>query len=147
VVTDGSLFRGGWFDSRSIMWKDIEEGNVPNDPVKENTPGRAFMCLLNLIRVKKDHSGPVFAWYVPHSNIRRGSGPDDKNVEEIMKDCDGEDGCCPESYTSLFYEPWYSSRFENIFGVTAFWREQYDPLRKGVQISAKLFMTRPCPRK
>jgi hypothetical protein len=28
VVIDHSFFRGGWFDARSIIWKDIESGNA-----------------------------------------------------------------------------------------------------------------------
>jgi uncharacterized protein (DUF608 family) len=145
VVTDGSLFRGGWFDSRSIMWKDIEEGNVPNDPVRENTPGASIYVPFALEPGEARTIPVLFSWHVPHSNIRKGSGPDDKNVEEIMKECDGEDGCCPESYTSLFYEPWYSSRFDNIVAVTAYWREQYDPLRRRTQTFSQSFYDQTLP--
>lgn len=145
VVVDGSLFRGGWFDSRSIMWKDIEEGNIPNDQVKENTPGASLYVPFTLGSGEEKIIPLLFAWYVPHSSIRRGAGPEDKNVTDFLKDCDGEEDCCPESYTSLFYEPWYSARFDNISAVSAFWKENYALLKKRTSTFSDAFYKQTLP--
>jgi len=145
VIVDGSLFRGGWFDARSIMWKDIQEGNIPNDAVKENTPGASLYVPFELEPDSEKTIPVLFAWYVPHSNIRRGSGPDDKNVDEFFKECDGGEDCCPDSYTSLFYEPWYSARFEDITQVTSYWRENYDLLKKRTETFTEAFYNQTMP--
>ena len=145
VVVDGSLFRGGWFDSRSIMWKDIEEGNIPGDEVKENTPGASLYVPFELGPGDEKIIPVLFAWYVPHSNIRRGSGPDDKNVEEFFKECDGGENCCPESYTSLFFEPWYADRFEDISQVSSYWKDQYDDLKQQSEAFTEAFYSQTLP--
>jgi len=145
VVVDGSLFRGGWFDSRSIMWQDIESGNIPDDPVKENTPGASLYVPFELAPGAEKTIPLLFAWYVPHSNIRRGAGPDDRNVAEFQKECDGQDGCCPESYTSLFYEPWYSEEFRDLTEVASYWKKNYDSLRERTHTFTEAFYQQTLP--
>jgi uncharacterized protein (DUF608 family) len=145
AVVDGSLFRGGWFDSRSIMWQDIEAGNIPNDRVKENTPGASLYIPFELESGDEKTIPLLFAWYVPHSNIRRGAGPEDKNVADYLKECDGQEDCCSESYTSLFYEPWYSARFKDLSQVTDYWKENYDPLKQRSKTFSDAFYNQTLP--
>ncbi len=138
VVVDHSLFRGGWFDSRTIMWQDIAQGNMPGDPVLENTPGASLYVPVNLEAGEEKVVPLLFAWYVPHTDIRR--GPNDVDMEEKQKACEGGEDCCPPSYTSLFYEPWYSTKFSDIKRVAKYWKDNYEELKeKSTRFSEALY--------
>lgn len=145
VVVDHSLFRGGWFDSRSIIWKDIESGNMPADDLKENSPGASLYIPIN-VRPGETVSIPLlFSWYVPHSNIRRGPGDVDlaKKKEECMSE---SSDCCSSDYNELFYEPWYSGQFDNLHEVAAYWVENYNSLRSRSAAFSEAFYSQSLPR-
>lgn len=129
TVVDHSLFRGGWFDSRSIIWKDIEAGNMPSDGIKENSPGASLYVPISLNAGETKSIKLMYCWYVPHSNIRR--GPGDVDLTKKLAECISKsgDGCCSDEYNALFYEPWYSSKFKDILEVAAYWTETYSQLK------------------
>lgn len=144
VVVDHSLFRGGWFDSRSIIWKDIESGNMPNDGIKQNSPGASLYIPINLKPGESKLVPLLFAWYVPHSNIRR--GPNDEDLEKKLKECltDGS-GCCSDEYNSLFYEPWYSGKFQDVHEVAKYWKANYEILKSRTSGFAEAFYAQSLP--
>lgn len=143
VVVDYKLFRGGWFDTRSIMWKDVAAANMPGDDVAEGTPGASLYIPLKL-KAGEERTIPIlFAWFVPHSNIRR--GPNDAKVESSIKECEGGDDCCSAEYTSLFYEPWYSSKFHDVHAVADYWRGNYDSLRRKSELFSSAFYSQSLP--
>ena len=145
VVTDHSLFRGGWFDAPSILWKDIVECNLPGDEIRENSQGASLYVPVS-IGAGETVTVPVFyAWYVPHSNLRRGSGPDDVALERLMAACGKGDDCCPPEYTEQFFEPWYSSRFEDIHAVADYWKSNYRSLREKSETFSKAFYGQTLP--
>ena len=39
AVTDYCWFRGGWFDGRTLLWKNIENGNMPANPSSAGATG------------------------------------------------------------------------------------------------------------
>ena len=144
VVVDHSLFRGGWFDSRSIIWKDIESGNMPNDGIKENSPGASLYVPITLSPGESKVIPLLFSWHVPHSDIRR--GPNDEDLEKKLKQCmtDGSD-CCSDEYNSLFYEPWYSGKFKDVHEVANYWSENYDALKTKTADFTEAFYAQSLP--
>jgi len=129
VVVDHSLFRGGWFDARSIIWKDIENGNMPNDDLKENSTGASLYVPIKLQPGETKIIPLLFSWHVPYSNIRR--GPNDKEFEKKSEECrEGSSECCSPEYSALFYEPWYAGKFKDVHEVADFWVNNYQLLRE-----------------
>ena len=144
VVVDHSLFRGGWFDARSIMWKDIEEGNLPHDDLKENSPGASLYVPISLQPGEKKTIPLMFAWFVPHSNIRR--GPNDVDPEETLQDCLSDtDDCCSDAYNSLFYEPWYSGKYKDVHEVATYWATNYQNLKDKTSSFTEAFFAQTLP--
>ncbi len=144
VVVDHSLFRGGWFDARSIIWKDIEEGNLPSDGIKENSPGASLYIPIQLNAGEKKTIPLMFSWYVPHSNIRR--GPQDEDLEEKLTECSSETSdCCSAEYNSLFYEPWYSGKYKDVHEVASYWVDNYQSLKEKTTSFTEAFYSQTLP--
>ncbi|MCK5368851.1 MAG: hypothetical protein KAQ62_09875, partial [Cyclobacteriaceae bacterium] len=128
VVVDHSLFRGGWFDARSIIWKDIKNGNMPDDGLKENSTGASLYVPISLQPGETKVIPLLFSWYVPYSSIRR--GPNDKDFSRASEECkEGDSECCSPEYSTLFYEPWYAGKFKDVHEVAAFWAKNYKSLK------------------
>jgi uncharacterized protein (DUF608 family) len=129
VIIDHSLFRGGWFDARSIIWKDIANGNMPNDGVKERSTGASLYIPVKLGPGDTKVVPLMFAWHVPYSNIRR--GPNDEKFTRISEECkSGLSDCCSPEYRSMFNEPWYAGKFKDIHEVADYWVRNYSSLKK-----------------
>lgn len=144
VIVDHSLFRGGWFDARSILWKDIEEGNLPNDDLKENSPGASLYVPIKLNAGETLTIPLMFAWYVPHSNIRK--GPNDENLSEKLAECLTETSdCCSPEYNELFYEPWYSGKFKDVHEVASYWEDNYSSLKEKSSSFSNAFYAQSLP--
>ncbi len=144
VVVDHSLFRGGWFDARSIIWKDIEEGNLPNDGIKENSPGASLYIPIKLKAGETLTIPLMFSWYVPHSNIRR--GPNDEDLSEKLAECLSDtSGCCSAEYNALFYEPWYSGKFKDVHEVASYWVNNYNSLKEKTSSFSEAFYAQTLP--
>jgi uncharacterized protein (DUF608 family) len=144
VVVDYSLFRGGWFDARSIVWKDIANSNMPSDGVKENSTGASLYVPIKLQPGESKVVPLMFAWYVPHSNIRR--GPGDKQFDEVSKECEtGSSECCSPEYSAMFYEPWYSGKFADVHEVANFWVSNYQSLIKRSSQFSEAFYSQSLP--
>ena len=144
VVVDHCLFRGGWFDARSIIWKDIEAGNLPKDGLKENSPGASLYIPINLKPGETKTIPVMFSWYVPHSNIRR--GPNDEDLSKKLAECLSETSeCCSPEYNALFYEPWYSGKFKDIHEVASYWVHNYDELKQKTSSFSNAFFSQTLP--
>jgi len=81
AVIDHCWFRGGWWDSNTITWKNVSEGNlVNNPPVDRNAPGASIFFPFHLKPGEEKTVRLQFCWYVPNSNLtygqdNRASGP------------------------------------------------------------------------
>ena len=65
VVVDHCWFRGGWFDGRTVLWKNIENMTPRSTPV---TSGATGASLFVPIRIKPGETKTVrvyMVWYVP----------------------------------------------------------------------------------
>ena len=123
TVVDHCWFRGGWWDSLTMAWKNIAEGNLRSTPpVNGPAPGASLFVPFTL-RPGQEHTVRLMAaWYVPRTNMRIGQDPDGAPPP---RDCG--DRCCQNR---RYHKPWYSSRFESVEDVVSYWRTHYDDLRK-----------------
>jgi uncharacterized protein (DUF608 family) len=108
-------FRGGWWDPLTMAWHDVAQAAAyDRPPVTEGdpSPGATIFVPLTLAAGESRTIAVRLAWYVPHTNIRRGADP------------------TPTPPHVLAYQPWYAGRFTGIEDLAAFWRDRYDALRQ-----------------
>lgn len=123
TVVDHCWFRGGWWDSLTMAWKNIEEQNLRNTPpVKGPAPGASLFVPFTLGPGQERTVRLMVAWYVPRTNMRIGQDPDGAPPPQ---DCG--DQCCQNR---RYHKPWYSSRFQSVEDVVSYWRAHYDALRE-----------------
>jgi len=111
-------FRGGWFDTLTMVWKDVVDGVCEErPPITEGrqSPGGSIYVPIHLEPGEAKEVKLLFAWHVPNTDLRT-----------------GDDGCCcsSEGQRKETHKPWYAGQFENIDKITAYWRANYDDLRK-----------------
>ena len=120
AVVDHGWFRGAHYDAFTLVWKNIHEGVLLNNPaVKGPSPGASLFVPFSVAPGGQKTIQLMVAWYVPRTNIQIGLDPKDTPA------CEGED-CC----SSPYYVPWYACHFKSLREVTDYWRENYDRLRK-----------------
>ena len=138
-------FRGGWFDSLTLIWKSIVEAQLPQaDAYTEGDPssGGSLYVPLSLPPVAQVTLRLLLAWYVPHSNLRAGKGKDDQPANTGTCACGG---ACPPAVQPPAYQPWYAGRFTDIDETGTFWRQQYSRLRQSSQTFTNCFYNSTLP--
>jgi len=113
VRVNHAWFRGGWFDSMTMVWKDVQAGKYyDNPPVTdgETAPGGSLFVPFTLAPKASKTIVLQLAWYVGQSKLHFGNG--------LEGDSPGD------------YQPWYAKRFSDLAAVTSYWREQYGTLRE-----------------
>ena len=146
TVTDLAWFRGGWFDSRTMIWKDLSEFTYEDDTTTVGSPGASLYVPFDLEPGEEETLRLQMAWYVPHSDLRIGPEPTDeekKNAEEVA--CDPETGCCPPSDAALYYEPWYTGHYKDIKELVRYWNNRYSDLRSESQLFSDAFYNSSLP--
>jgi uncharacterized protein (DUF608 family) len=114
AVVDHCWFKGGWWDSVTMAWKNIQEGRlVDNPPMQGLAPGASLFVPFTLKPGEEKTIRLMIAWYVPVSDLARGKVP---------QGATGAEG-------SPTYTPWYAGRFKSIQDVAAYWRAHYLELR------------------
>ncbi|NLA58509.1 MAG: hypothetical protein GX855_06380, partial [Firmicutes bacterium] len=111
-------FRGGWFDTLTMVWKVVVDGVCEErPPITEGrqSPGGSIYVPIHLEPGEAKEVKLLFAWHVPNTDLRT-----------------GDDGCCcsSEGQRKETHKPWDAGQFENIDKITAYWRANYDDLRK-----------------
>ncbi len=125
VKVNTALFRGGWFDTLTMLWNDIEAGRAVDNAYDGGAmvkvehipggivPGGSIALEFSL----KPGEGKTIrlntCWYVPDSSLRIGHDFEDK------KDC--ETTCCGGKVDLSLerYKPWYTTKFASISEVRA----------------------------
>jgi len=132
AVTDYCWFRGGWFDGRTLLWKNIENGNMPANPSSAGATGASIYIPVKLNPGESKTIRIFMAWYVPHSDLRLGSGPDDETVNKLLEKakCNPGSSCCSSEITSAYYEPWYSGKYGDVKEVARYWLDNYTSLKE-----------------
>ncbi len=137
VAVNPRWFRGGWFDSLTMVWKSIAEGSVINaDPYPDGkaSPGGSLYVPIELNPGESKTIRVRLAWYVPISHVREGDGRDDP----------------PKTDTPLIpplptHRPWYAGRFESVGAVDAYFLKNYDQLRQASKTFADCFYDSTLP--
>ena len=111
TIVDCAWFRGGWFDTRTILWGHIDAGDVvDNPPLTEGapSPGGSVYVPFSLPPGESKRVTILLAWYVPNTNLRQGRDPQD------------ECGTCEGSGQPDTYVPWYAGQFASVEAITEY---------------------------
>ena len=109
-------FRGGWWDSLTMAWKDAAEAACYERAALtrgEPSPGATLFVPVQLEPGASKTVVVRLAWYVGRTNLRIGRDPARSPAEPAGS-----------------FRPWYSARFTDINSVTFYWRDHYDRLRQ-----------------
>ncbi len=145
AVVDHCWFRGGWFDSRTILWNNIEKGNMPSNPVSAGAKGASVYVPFTLKPNESKTIKVYMAWYVPHSDVRQ-AVIRAATAAACKKTCACKPGssCC-EEIASKYYEPWYSGKFKDVKEVAKYWRTQYADLKGKTELFTNAFYDSDLP--
>ena len=141
ATVDYRWFRGGWYDARTMLWKDIEKCEAISDTASSGSVNASLYVALSLQPGESKTIHLLMSWYVPHSDQRFGGIP----PVQGEPGCDPELACCSPEYTSQFYEPWYSQRFADIDEVSHYWRSEYYDLLGKAQLFSQTFFASDLP--
>ena len=73
AVTDHCWFRGGWFDAQTILWENIRNAKiVDNPPVEGVSPGASVYLPIKMKPGEEKTVKVNFCWYLPQSDLSIG---------------------------------------------------------------------------
>ncbi|MEN8202333.1 MAG: GH116 family glycosyl hydrolase [Bacteroidota bacterium] len=145
AVTDLCWFRGGWFDSRTMIWKNLSEFTYEEDTTTVGSNGASLYIPVEIEAGEEETIRLQMAWHVPHSDLRIGPEPTAEEQEKSGEiECDPASGCCPPD-GGLYYEPWYSGRFKDISDMVKYWTSEYNNLRSESQLFSNAFYNSTLP--
>ncbi|MBP3962435.1 GH116 family glycosyl hydrolase [Paenibacillus lignilyticus] len=113
---DCAWFRGGWFDSLTMVWNAIKEGRSAEKPeVTEGkpSPGGSLFVPLTLAPHDREVIRIMLSWHVPETKLIEGV--------EAAKHPD---------WAGEYHKPWYAGKFATISEVSEYWFRHYDSLRE-----------------
>ncbi len=125
ACVDCAMFRGGWFDPLTILWRDIVAGRCEDRPPYAEgaaSPGASVQVPFALAPGEQRTIVVRLSWYVPVS--------------------DKKDGGVGDGGT---YVPWYAGAFDSIDAVDGHWRASYARLRANAQCFADCFYDSTLP--
>lgn len=106
LAVNPAWFRGGWFDSLTMVWKSVRDGAVVDQAEAAGAPSRGGSLFLPFLLGPGETRRVVlkWAWHVPRADQR--------------VDSDG------------YHRPWYASAFSGIDAVKSYWGNNYENLRE-----------------
>ncbi|MEN6357189.1 MAG: GH116 family glycosyl hydrolase [Armatimonadota bacterium] len=131
-------FRGGWFDSLTMAWDEIECGEInARPPIADGDPSPGASIYVPFILKPGEDKiiRLMLSWYVPRTDL---------HFEWEEKKCSCGCDCGGESAKGddYYHQPWYAGAFDGIESVAAYWRNNYDGLRcKSAHFSDTFFDT------
>ena len=132
VKVNVAFFRGGWYDSRTMLVKDMLACFHEDKEYADGTDNSRGGSISVAFRLKPKQSRRVkicFAWYVPHSSLRCGLPPVQESVD-IDKD---------------YYTPYYCSQFSKVEDVCDYIYKNYTELKKKSLAFAKALQATTLP--
>ena len=151
TVVDHCWFRGGWWDPVTMAWNTVKNGEAKAvAPVDKDAPGASLFVPFTIAPGKEKTIRVMMAWYTPDSEQTYGK------MGERKENCDPASGCCnspadigldkyDKDFDGKFYKPWYSSRFSSVEEVAAYWKQQYDILKKNSTLFKNAFYASSLP--
>jgi uncharacterized protein (DUF608 family) len=144
TIVDLCWFRGGWFDPKTVLWKDISEFTYSNDTTTLNSPGASLFVPFHLKPGEEKTFTLMMAWYTPHSLLREGLEPvSEKQMKAVIHQCTSVGNC--EQLGNLFYEPYYAGKFKNVHELIEYWKVNYDNLKEKTQLFTNSFYNSTLP--
>jgi uncharacterized protein (DUF608 family) len=138
TIVDYCWFRGGWWDPLSMAWKKIEALDIsPVSPGEKDAPGASLYVPITLGPGEEKTIRVLLAWYSPGSSLRTGV--------PITKSADSAGQNVPDSLYSQTYRPWYSSKFKKVEEVIAYWKANYQKLRRDTKLFTDAFYKSSLP--
>jgi len=122
-------FRGGWFDSVSVLWRELTTGTFqPNDASPdEDTPGRngGSILLSGSLKPGQQITYPiVITWYFPNCYYVAGQPPQQSGTGN---------GEPPDENASPKWRPFYTSQWNDAREVAEHVHANYVSLRDNTQ--------------
>ncbi len=145
VGVNTALFRGGWFDTLTMLWNDIEKGTVVQQEridqsahysVGGNLPGGSMAVEFSLEPGETKTIQVNCCWYVPDSSLRIGHEFEDGNTCS----CSGERNLALERY-----QPWYTTKFSKVDDVKDYMRKNRDRLYQATKLFTDTFYSSTLP--
>jgi uncharacterized protein (DUF608 family) len=143
AVVNYCWFRGGWFDSQSVLWKDLQHQKITTNAPVSNAPGATLFVPFILKPGEKKTVILLLAWYVPNSTLR--VGEDTEPSDKDLKPCCAGNTCKKAAACSPYYRPWYAGRFRDIEDVLTYWRKNYCGLKKTTEKFTEAFYSSTLP--
>jgi uncharacterized protein (DUF608 family) len=136
AVVDHCWFKGGWWDSVTLAWRNIQQAKLlANPPMEGPSPGASLSVPFALKPGRERTIRLMLAWHVPQTDLRYGNDPPN------APPCKPGSSCA----ASPTYRPWYAERFKNINEVAEYWRTNYDGLRKKTALFKETFYDTTLP--
>ncbi len=141
---DCRWFRGGWFDTQSVLWKKISSGEQCESESYDDGHGAGIgASLLVPFELAPGEEATVrvmLTWYCPETDLRI-ARPEDKKGCECEIEKDGEAQLCEKER----HRPWYSGKFKNILQLSDHVANEYCELRKKSQAFSSCFYDSTLP--
>lgn len=127
-VVKGRWFRGGWFDSLSVLWRELENGTFSaNDGstngINRGRNGGSILLMINLAPQERITIPILITWYFPNVDYSYGL------CEDNINDC----SACNCSGTQAVWQPYYAGQWQDARDVAAYVHEHYASLKQRTQ--------------
>ena len=124
---NAKFFRGGWFDTLTMLWNDISKGEYGTGAHEGNdSPGGYIAIPFSLAGGESKTIRINTCWYVGETNLR--AGPDLAEQEKKEK-----------------YSPWYSGQFEDVLAVAEYYSDNFELLKTETNKFTKCFYDTTLP--
>ncbi|MFC2089871.1 GH116 family glycosyl hydrolase [Bacteroidota bacterium] len=146
VLVDHCWFRGGWYDAKTVLWKNMQQLSPASNPVTEGATGASINVPFTLGPGESKTIKVYISWHVPHSDLRTGwmnSAEEQRKLTDYTESVSGP-SCCVTG-DSPYYEPWYYSRFFDVKEVADYWLENYKELKAKSALFSTAFFESELP--
>jgi uncharacterized protein (DUF608 family) len=138
TTVDYCWFQGGWWDALTMAWKKIEKGDSRGvAAVEKDAPGASLYVPFTLGPQESRTIHIYFSLYVPYSNLKYGV--------QSTKPSDTLSADRSANQPSVYYMPWYASRFSGVRDVVRYWKENYTTLKHNTELFTKAFYRSTLP--
>ena len=148
AVLKAGWFRGGWFDSRSMLWREIEAGRFQpssrskpvSGPPRRHTPGGTLAIALRLKPGERRSASVILAWHSPRCEIRFG-WPDQPEPPEWESGT--SQPAAPDD--PRVWRPYYAGRWKDAWAVAQYMAQHLDELERRSRRFHDVFFSTSAP--